>query len=239
MSKNIGKFFTSFILLPLALLLVPSLIIWEPKNYQQITCDVIVLILFIILNKSWLHVNVNFFSYKRPVSQFLNAIPAIILILLTKNPFTLHIKGPILMGLMTILMIAICEEYIYRGILIPLSLKLTRNKLFLSVLISSIGFAFAHIVNFEHGAFLLILTQIILAFATGILYGTLYLKTKNLSLVVILHLISDLPMLASSRSSTEFTNSQMTILLMLVVIISLIACLVSVIQLHKFSKSMA
>jgi len=236
MSKNLEKFFTTFILLPLCLFLIPSLLFWIPTSYHQISCDVIALILVVTLNKIWLHIEINIFSDKRPFYQFLNAIPAIVLLLLTKNPFVLSIKDSILMGLVTILMIAICEEYIYRGILIPLSLKLTNNKLFLSVIISSIGFAFAHIVNFEHRSFLLILTQVILAFATGILFGTLYLKTKNLSLVVILHLISDLPLLVSHGSSTILTKSQTFAMLIIVVVISLTAILISLLQLHGFTK---
>ncbi|MFC6176419.1 CPBP family intramembrane glutamic endopeptidase [Companilactobacillus huachuanensis] len=234
MSKNLEKFFATFILLPLCLFLIPSLIFWLPKSYQQISCDLIALILIVILNKTWLHVKVDVFSGKRLFYQLLNAIPAIVLLLLTKNPFVLSIKGPILMGLMTIIMIAICEEYIYRGILIPLSLRLTNNKLFIAVLISSVGFAFAHIVNFEHGSFLVILSQIILAFATGMLFGTLYLKSNNLSLVIVLHLISDLPLLASKGASAALTNSQTYAILMIVVVISLIACLISLIQLHGF-----
>jgi len=236
MSKNLEKFFTAFILLPLCLFLIPSLIFWSPQSYQQISCDLIALIMVIILNKTWLHVEVNFFSGKRPFNQFLNAIPALVLLLLTKNPFVLSIKNPVLMSFMTILMIAICEEYIYRGVLIPLSLRLTNNRLFISVLISSIGFAFAHIVNFEHGSFLVVLSQIILAFATGMLFGTLYLKSKNLSLVIVLHFISDLPLLASNGSAAVLTNSQTYGILMIVVVISLIACLISLIQLHRFSK---
>jgi len=236
MSKHLEKFFTAFILLPLCLFLIPSLIFWVPKNYQQISCDLIALILVVILNRTWLHVEVNIFTGKKPFHQFINAVPAIVLLLLTKNPFVLSIKRPILVGFMTILMIAICEEYIYRGILIPLSLRLTNNKLFISIIISSIGFAFAHVVNFEHGPFLVVLSQIILAFATGILFGTLYLKSKNLSLVIVLHLITDLSVLASSGSATVLTNSQTYGILLIVVVISLIACLISLIQLHGFNK---
>lgn len=239
MSKKLEKVFAVFILLPLCLFFIPSLTFWIPKNYQQISCDLFALIVIIILNKIWLNVRVDIFSDKRPLYQFFNAIPAIVLLLLTKNPFVLSIRGPVLMGLITILLIAICEEYIYRGVLVPLSLKLTNNKLFISVLISSIGFAFAHIVNFEHGSFLMILSQIILAFGTGMLFGTLYLKSKNLSLVIILHFLSDLPLLASGGSATTLTHSQTYSLLMIVVVISLIACLISLVQLHGFKKKLA
>lgn len=90
------------------------------------------------------------------------------------------------------LLIGICEEFLCRGWLLNEFLERygdTKKGVWYSIIISGIIFGLLHISNiFSMGqAVSTTITQVISATATGILYGLIYYKTKNIWSVIILH----------------------------------------------------
>ena len=76
------------------------------------------------------------------------------------------------------------EEIIFRGYLIPRLMNLTKNKIF-SVIISSAVFALAH---FRYGT----LAMIINPFLFGVVLGILYIKYRNLKVLILAHCLWDI-----------------------------------------------
>ncbi|WP_247738361.1 CPBP family glutamic-type intramembrane protease [Lactiplantibacillus pentosus] len=57
----------------------------------------------------------------------------------------------------------------FRGLLLPLSLELTRNRRYTAVIISSLGFAVAHLANIANSSWSIVLLQMIVVFGNGLL----------------------------------------------------------------------
>ncbi|MEW6607135.1 MAG: CPBP family intramembrane glutamic endopeptidase [bacterium] len=85
------------------------------------------------------------------------------------------------------------EEVLFRGILLIVlveKLEHVKGGTLISILISSLIFGLLHLVNLFDGATLgSALLQVGYSFLMGILWATLYLKTGNLWLVMILHAV--------------------------------------------------
>nr|WP_290123031.1 CPBP family intramembrane glutamic endopeptidase [Lentilactobacillus senioris] len=95
-------------------------------------------------------------------------------------------------------MVGICagitEELIFRGILLPGSLTHFnghRGGIWYAVLISSVAFGMAHMVNLADQPLEATLLQGSNAFAVGLVLAALYLRTRSLILPMILHGTND------------------------------------------------
>lgn len=110
-------------------------------------------------------------------------------------------------------------------------MDLTKNRGFLSVCISSLGFSFAHIVNLEDLSVSFVFLQIIVVFISGVLWGTVYLNTGSLILPIIFHFFSDLPVFVGKKSSDidipSFSTSQLQGMYMPILLITLVVCVIS------------
>ncbi|WEV43656.1 CPBP family intramembrane metalloprotease [Lactobacillus sp. ESL0684] len=155
--------------------------------------------------------------------------------MLTKNIEAIFDNKADIFVLITTLFIALAEEILFRGIVLPLSLQFTSYKYFTSLLISSIGFAFSHIVNIEHVPVEMVFLQMILVFSAGMLSGALYLTAKSLILPIIFHFVNDLPVLYNVQSSAiKLSSSQLKFMYILVLAIAMICSFISFIQLKLF-----
>ena len=94
------------------------------------------------------------------------------------------------------LLIGLYEEILCRGILLELMLRKwgnTRKGIFVSAFLSSFIFGLAHLVNLVGAANLLIATiaQVLYATMFGIFFAAVYLRSRNIWVVVILHAVFD------------------------------------------------
>lgn len=91
--------------------------------------------------------------------------------------------------------IAAAEEFVFRGLVMPLTGLALREKKrapFLTVLVSSSIFALCHLFNIFSAGIAPTLLQVGYTFLTGGLFGAAYLFTENLIFPIILHFVFDL-----------------------------------------------
>jgi membrane protease YdiL (CAAX protease family) len=104
---------------------------------------------------------------------------------ITPNPLTL-----IVVLLHPFIGTGLFEEVLVRGLILKLLLVTmghTKRGVINAVVISSVIFGVAHIVNLIQADVLPVTSQIIYATATGILFAALYLRTKTLWVPILLH----------------------------------------------------
>lgn len=170
---------------------------WIPMRYAGITQDAIVLIGVWIFNHYLAHVPVNFWNPRHGWRQLTQAIPALIVVglLVSANLsklLTLPFQPLIVLYLAYVLLIGITEEYVFRGVLIPLLARSFNGHNLATVLVSSLLFGGLHLINSTHLALTYVLPQILFAMAIGTLFASLYVCTNNLSLTILLHAATDL-----------------------------------------------
>ena len=79
------------------------------------------------------------------------------------------------------LSMAMAEEVLIRGLVLSLLLKkFGEHAILRSVIISSLVFAFLHLVNLYRMNWIDVLIQVIISFSFGVFFGALMMKTKNL-----------------------------------------------------------
>ncbi|WEV39819.1 CPBP family intramembrane glutamic endopeptidase [Lactobacillus sp. ESL0681] len=224
------------LLVPIVMLLFPSILYFIiPSKYYQVCCDALIIVILFISNKQFFNVKLNVISFNHIFTQILLCIPTVAFLLLTKNIKAIFDNKADIFVLITTLFIALAEEILFRGIVLPLSLQYTSYKYFASLLISSVGFAFSHIVNIEHAPVEMVFLQMILVFSAGMLSGALYLTTKNLSLPIVFHFVNDLPVLNNVQSpAIALSSSQLKFMYILVLAIAMICSFISFIQLKLF-----
>ncbi|MDO4229993.1 MAG: CPBP family intramembrane metalloprotease [Capnocytophaga sp.] len=89
------------------------------------------------------------------------------------------------------------EEFLFRGLILGLflsALPKTKEGVFLSVLLSSLFFGVVHIVNLwsiENQTLKGVLNQIYAATCLGVMYGAIYVRTKNLILLGVFHFLTN------------------------------------------------
>ena len=95
-------------------------------------------------------------------------------------------------GIIYYIGVAIVEELYVRGLLLNLIEKLyykKRNNTIIAIIVSSVIFGLGHIFGVLGQPLLVILTKVVWTIAMGIYFGTIYKKTNNLWLPIILHFI--------------------------------------------------
>lgn len=127
------------------------------------------------------------------------------------------------------LFVGICEEFLCRGWLLNEFLERygdTKTGVWYSIIISGIIFGLTHISNFFGGQDLLsTINQVISAASIGIIFGTIYYKTKNIWSVVLLHgfwdfslfLMDASPLLENTETIVNFSIIQLLLTLLVVI----------------------
>ena len=113
------------------------------------------------------------------------------------------------------ILVGVCEEFLCRGWLLNEFLERygdTKKGVWYSIIISGVIFGLIHLGNFFNGQDLVsTVTQILSASATGIVFGLIYYKTKNIWSVILLHGLWDFSLflgdLAPITEATEVFNS--------------------------------
>ena len=135
---------------------------------------------------------VNFHPFKVSSPQYL-LIPFIFPMVLAL-PSILNIQSSDLLidslwiTCLAILLMAMAEEILMRGIVLSLLLKKFGDGSFMkSVLISAALFSLMHLINLYRWNYANVLIQMIIAFYFGVFFGALMLKTKNLLYIGLIH----------------------------------------------------
>ena len=110
------------------------------------------------------------------------------------KPFDSHptIWKVLIEGVIYYIGVAIVEELYVRGLLLNLIEKLLfekKNNTMIAIIVSSVVFGLGHILGVLGQPLLIILTKVVWTIAMGIYFGTIYKKTNNLWLPIILHFI--------------------------------------------------
>jgi len=235
--RSIYGVLIGFCLVPVVLTFFPYLISFAvPERWGQFADDLAIVVIALLLNHYLWHIEFHFFNQHRPWYQLLQCLPALLFLVFTrigswgnmdKNMLTMRV-------LLTVLFVALAEELVFRGLLIPLSLTLTNNHRFLAVFISSIGFAIAHIVNLAHMSPAVVGLQLLLVFSSGMVWGTVYLTTHNLLLTIAIHFFDDLPLFASKATGGfgSFSNHEMLMISIMYLGIAAVFSLIAYLQLR-------
>ncbi|MBP3708432.1 MAG: CPBP family intramembrane metalloprotease [Clostridia bacterium] len=105
------------------------------------------------------------------------------------NPTTYKV---LIEGIIYYIGVAIVEELYVRGLLLNFIEKLCHNKknnTQIAVILSSVIFGLGHIFGVLGQPILIIVTKVIWTIAMGMYFGTIYKKTNNLWLPIVLHFI--------------------------------------------------
>ncbi len=95
-------------------------------------------------------------------------------------------------GIIYYIGVALVEELYVRGLLLNLIEKIftkSKCKTIIAIIISSVIFGLGHIFGVLGQPILVIITKVIWTIAMGIYFGTIYKKTNNLWIPIILHFI--------------------------------------------------
>ena len=214
------KIFVVWIIFPI-MLYVSSMVI--PKglnsNVRQGVADLVVFLAAYLLNKYWLHQQINWISSSQPMQQIMTALPTIIFVGYSSIAmfYVGDMSFKVEIVLMTIL-VGLAEEFCFRGLIVPLFLRRFHGNAYKAVIGSSILFGLMHLINLKSISFGYVSIQVIFAIAFGLLLGAIYVKTNNLALVVVLHMLKDVFPLLSPSTLREASKMQFSTA-------SLIACL--------------
>ncbi|VDG22977.1 CPBP family intramembrane glutamic endopeptidase [Lactiplantibacillus mudanjiangensis] len=168
-------------------------------------------------------VPVHWGNFKNFGQQFHLAIPALILVAflavaklvqLFQTPF----QPVMVFYLCYVILIGLTEEFVFRGLLIPLLARSLPGKPLATVLLSSALFGGLHLINTTQISWTYVLPQILFAMALGTFFASLYVSTDNLMLTIALHAITDVSLITQLVShSTDFSNFTMSPTISLVV----------------------
>lgn len=93
-------------------------------------------------------------------------------------------------------LVGLAEELVFRGIFLYLFLNLfsqNRFKVIYAVLFSSILFGFAHFINYiKVGDIEKVISQVIFAFSFGCFASGIFLKTRNIYIIALIHALFDI-----------------------------------------------
>ena len=141
----------------------------------------------------------NLFKFNAPVKALVIIIPAFI-VAINNFPISAYLNGRteviepvhnIYLFLLESFSVGFFEEIIFRGMILMLLLGKLQNKshgVLKAIIISSLIFGFVHLFNIIQGAsYGNTMLQIGYSFLMGLLFAVLYLRTKNIWLIMILH----------------------------------------------------
>lgn len=170
---------------------------WLPIRYAGIAQDAIVLIGVLIFNRYVAHVPVRWWNWHHGLNQLKQAVPALIIVGLLayanlNKLLTLPMTPLVALYLGYVLLVGITEEYVFRGVMVPLLARSFPNDNLVVVLGSSFLFGGLHLINSSHISLTYVLPQVLFAMAIGTLFASLYVRTDNLGLPILLHAATDL-----------------------------------------------
>jgi len=235
--NNITKIIIASIIFPIVLSIV-GLFIHNKSSSSiwQAVGDLAVFLIAYLLNRKYFQQRVFWFNKNNLAQQLYTALPAIIIVAFLDSPMLAVADFKVKYKVVVIcLLVGLAEEYIFRGLLIGLFLKLLHNNAMGAVIGSSIMFGLLHLINLRSLPIGYVSAQVLFAAAIGILFGTIYLKTHNLSIVILLHALRDMFPMFSSQMMAQAAKTKFSMAsLYVMVVFLLIAFVIAYIQLQNF-----
>ncbi|MYV05694.1 MULTISPECIES: CPBP family intramembrane glutamic endopeptidase [Furfurilactobacillus] len=153
------------------------------REFGIMSYEIVMFAVLFLLNRLWLHQTV----YLKPTECSWRLIPLnwVAIVLLAQAILLLfNSSGNLALGVTMLLFVGPTEEYVFRGLLLPLASQLGhgRNQLWTGVLVSSVLFGLAHGVNAVHQPVMATVVQMLSA---------IYLRTGSLLFPIILHGLND------------------------------------------------
>ncbi len=131
-------------------------------------------------------------------------------------------------GIIYYIGVAIVEELYVRGLLLNLIEKLcykNKNNTIIAIIISSVIFGLGHIFGALGQPILIIITKVVFTIAMGLYFGTIYKKTNNLWLPIIIHFIIDVCALPYCFTSiTTYPSISLYIILPTYILLGIYSC---------------
>ncbi|MFC6182513.1 CPBP family intramembrane glutamic endopeptidase [Lactiplantibacillus daowaiensis] len=128
------------------------------------------------------------------------AVPALILVGLLATAklvqlFQTPFQPLMIFYLCYVILIGLTEEFVFRGVLIPLLARSLPGKTLTVIILDSALFGGLHLINTTQISWTYVLPQILFAMALGTFFAGLYVSTNNLMLPIILHAVTDVSLI--------------------------------------------
>jgi len=161
------------------------------------TQDGLVVIGAWVYNRYLTHVPIHWWNPRDLDHQFHLAIPSLILvgflaIAKIAQLFQMAFQPIMLFYIGYVILIGLTEEFVFRGVLIPLLARSMPNHPLAVVIVDSLMFGGLHLINTSQMSWTYVLPQILFAMALGTFFAGLYISTQNLALTIGLHAITDI-----------------------------------------------
>jgi len=199
-----------FILVPLLFRL--SSLIPVPMLYTGIVQDLVVLIVIGLLNHYLFQIPIHWWHGQKIGNQLVQLIPGLILLVLPifashLKLFTLPFSGTLMLYVGYVFLIGLTEEYVFRGIMLPILGHLLPNRQMLVICLDSIFFGLFHlIVNSGSLTLSYVIPQMFIAAVSGLLFCGIYLRTNNLLWAILLHAFSDMNLVINLTDHAHTAN---------------------------------
>ncbi len=190
-------------------------IYWDAENVKFISNVIIrILILSILIWSIYKWIIIPFIGISLKIQNpFVLSLPLFIIFVGLINNWEIYASANLasLWKLVTTnLLIGLDEEFLFRGIVLPLfilSLIKKKKAIFWGVVLSSMLFGLVHFMNLRHqpGNYAGITSQVFFAFALGIFLSGLFLRTGNIMVVVLFHACINV-ILNTSSLQNDFTT---------------------------------
>ncbi|KRN99254.1 CPBP family intramembrane glutamic endopeptidase [Companilactobacillus kimchiensis] len=228
LKNNVTKIILASLIFPIVLIVVGLAVRKGSANsIWQALGDLLVFVIAYLLNWKYFRQRVYWFNGNKLASQLNTALPAIIIIVfLNSAMFAVPDFKVKLRVIVICLLVGLAEEYIFRGLLVSLFLKLLHNNILGAVIGSSIMFGLLHLINLRSLPIGYVSVQVIFAAALGILFGTIYIKTHNLSIVILLHALRDMFPMFSDKMMAQVSKMTFSIASLYVTVVFLVITLV-------------
>lgn len=237
LKNDISKIIVAFLIFPVVLLTV-GLVAKKTSvtSIWQGVGDLVVFLLAYLLNRRYFQQKVSWFNQQNVSKQFMTSLPAIIIVAFLNSPLLAVSDFKVKLRVIVIcLLVGLAEEYIFRGILLSLFLKLFHKNVYGAVIASSVLFGALHLINLKALSIGYVSSQVLFAMAIGIIFATIYVKTNNLSIVIILHALRDMFPMFSDKMMAEAAHVEFSMISLYGMgIFLLIALFISYIQLKDF-----
>ncbi|GEO78480.1 immunity protein PlnP [Companilactobacillus mindensis DSM 14500] len=237
LKSNVSKIIIAFLIFPVVLMLV-GLVIKKSSvtSIWQGVGDLIVFVLAYLLNRQYFQQKIYWFNQHNLSKQFTTSLPAIIIVAFLNSPVLTVADFQVKFRVIVVcLLVGLAEEYIFRGLLLSLFLELFHKNVYGAVIASSALFGLLHLINLKALSIGYVSSQVLFAMALGIIFGTIYVKTHNLSIVILLHALRDMFPMFSDKMMAEAAHVEFSVLSLYGMgIFLVIALFISYIQLRDF-----
>jgi len=228
LKNNITKIIIASLIFPFVMTIIGLLVTKKSStSILQAVGDIAVFLVAYLLNAKYFRQKIHWFNSHKAGAQLATSMPAIIIVAFLNSPMLAVSDFKVKFKVIIIcLLVGLAEEYIFRGVLIGLFLKVTHNNAFGAVIGSSIMFGLIHTMNLKALPIGYVSAQVIFAAAIGILFGTIYIKTHNLGIVIALHALRDMFPMFSNKLVAQMSHTTFSMASLYVTVVFLVNALI-------------